>query len=174
MKINRNYRPEICVSTDRPSISAPYLDVEEKRLVSTQGNMMVLIACEIDPKDVSGLIPLEAFRLARKVKTVRERSHRKKIETPISMICRKRAIIINGGQYVVKRPDAFPQYKVVMNTGKHEYSMCLSAQYLIDIAKSIGSMEIRMKFYGDLKAIDIEPFTSNGNTAILMPVRDFK
>ena len=43
-----------------------WLDVEGKRLVGTDGHMAVRQTVEVTDEDISGLIPIEAFELARK------------------------------------------------------------------------------------------------------------
>lgn len=63
-----------CASTDqtRYVLNGAYFDVENKRLVVTDGRRMVLLPVEVEPGDVSGIVPTEAvteaLRLAKKSK----------------------------------------------------------------------------------------------------------
>lgn len=63
-----------CASTDqtRYVLNGAYFDVENKRLVVTDGRRMVLLPAEPEPGDVSGIVPTEAvteaLRLAKKPK----------------------------------------------------------------------------------------------------------
>ena len=47
-------------------LTSVMLDVEKKRLLATNGYIAVVIPCEPDEGDVSGLIPATAFKLARR------------------------------------------------------------------------------------------------------------
>jgi hypothetical protein len=67
VKIAPQYKPEICAHKDgmRPEIAAPYLDVQRRRVVATDGRMLVAVPVEIESGDVSGFIGPSQLDLAR-------------------------------------------------------------------------------------------------------------
>lgn len=68
MKIDPKFRPELCVSTDetRYQIMDPYLDTKAKRLVATDGHMLVAVPVEVSEDESSGYVSRFLLRLARR------------------------------------------------------------------------------------------------------------
>jgi hypothetical protein len=67
VKIDPKYRPEACVRSDgeRLNLSAPYLDVNLRRVVATDGRMLVAVPVEVEPRDASGFIGPSQLDIAR-------------------------------------------------------------------------------------------------------------
>lgn len=68
MKIHKNIKIEEACSEDanRTALLAPYLAVEHKRLVASDGRIMAVIPVQPGDGDISGHIPIDAIVAARK------------------------------------------------------------------------------------------------------------
>lgn len=75
MKLPIQYVPEACVAsssfagtateTSHSHVAHVYLDTGAKRLVATDGTVVVIIPCDVDKGDKSGPIPVDAIAIAR-------------------------------------------------------------------------------------------------------------
>ena len=65
----RNTKIESAVDSKemRLHLTEPFLDVENKRLVATDGKILTAIKVEVEPDDVSGYISKDALVAARKI-----------------------------------------------------------------------------------------------------------
>lgn len=67
MKVTRNEIEKACGTKDiRPCMNAPFLDVERKRLVASDGHIAAVVPVEIEAGDHTGGVPIEALKRARK------------------------------------------------------------------------------------------------------------
>ncbi len=69
MKINKRFKPELCVSKDpeRFQLHDPYLDVKEGRLFATDGAMLVSLPVETDVDERSRYIAAPLCKVARQL-----------------------------------------------------------------------------------------------------------
>jgi hypothetical protein len=94
----------------RYTLKAVHLDVDRKIMCATDGHILAVIPAEIEPKDVTGLIPVRAFKVAREaIKRVKPKLR----QTASTAIQAFRKIIIrapyHGESTVLQRPQGrFP------------------------------------------------------------------
>lgn len=80
----------------RAYINQPWLDVERKRIVATDGSIMAIVPIETGDEDVTGPIPTEAIKAARKM-------YRDTGDAP-DLIKANGAIVFPNG-YTIPRPE---------------------------------------------------------------------
>lgn len=168
MKFDINKKIEMCVSDNqlRPVLQSVYLNVEDKKLVATDGRKMAQIDCEIEEGDTSGLIPIEAIKHYRKVN--------KKVNC-YSMKCNGSCkITTSEGTIEFNRPDyQFPNYNNVIPKYEKMFKMSINAEYLLEIAKALGSdgkvtfnIPLKTDESGEIIDIDIKvPLTVDSNNS---------
>ena len=66
MKFEARYFPEKAVSRDREHLKHVHLDIKARKLVATDGHMMVVIPCEPDKADSDGPVSVVAIEYARR------------------------------------------------------------------------------------------------------------
>lgn len=166
----------------RPNLREPWLDVDKERLVATNGHVMVVIPVEVDENDVTGHVPMDAVKAARKVTK----------HDPELYMEAKHANAY-GGRYprgdLGKYPDV-DQIIEPLPKGEGEADIVLDAKMLYDLAqalmtcKTTESARVRLYFKRDEKgdvdktsAIRVEPMGPNvaaGAFGVIMPCRDDK
>lgn len=142
MKFEARYFPELGVSTDvtRTHLLHVFLDLSEKKLVSTNGHILLVIPCEVEAKDVDGLVSVEAIEYARRAagggKT-------------ISVGCSADKLVCRGATF--DRPSegesgkgvhAFPPWRSVLPTYKRgdkgTVTFGVDANYIRQVTRGIG------------------------------------
>ena len=145
MRFDPDFKPELCVSKDTTrtaGITAVHLDVEGKRLLSTDGSTLSIIPCEVEPGDVSGPIPVDVIKAARKAKH----------PDGVVILCGKDLKIPPDGP-TFPRPDvgAFPDVDRVVPRHKagdpDTFEVAFNPSLLLAVAKAIGGGEgVRVVF----------------------------
>jgi hypothetical protein len=159
MKIDKNYRPELVVCQDGTSLplTQVHLDVEGKRVVATNGSSLVVCPVEQSEADVSGSVPVEALKLARKLcKQERRRSvdgKRWEYETPpctVDLADSAHARMRDGS--TLPRPDLgkFPPFDRVIpdypDSDKTLVRLTLNAHLLAELATAMDADGITLTF----------------------------
>lgn len=67
MKMDARYKPELCVSSDvtRYQLADPWLDVDQKKLVATDGHLLIAVPVEVEEGEQSQFISHELLQIAR-------------------------------------------------------------------------------------------------------------
>lgn len=157
-----------------------WLDVEGKRLVSTNGHMAARVSISVTENDVTGLIPIEAMDLARKELKAILKINKDSIPDPwLDVVAGEDAIVIqnlltNTTHTVVRRKlegsEAYPTIDAVFPQFTDKPSVSLSASYLVDIAKGLEADAISLWVNGDEKCVALA--CAGGTTCVvLMPQR---
>lgn len=184
MKIHKLAKIEQCVSTDktRYTLTQPYLDIRdgEARMVATDGRCMAVVPVDVDASDVSGHVPVESFKTARK------KVWGKLTMTELSV----GGSAVSVGDYTWKRPDlgTFPNWRGVIPSPEKDKTETLrlgiNPEYLARVAEAIGTdghvvLEIPVETQGRYKgqvlnAIVVRPSDKGavkGAFGLVMPVR---
>jgi len=182
VKFDAKYKPELAASDDqtRPHLANVYLDAKNKRLVGTNGHVLVSVPVQSDggevsadhPDDTSGFVSKEALKAARESGDgiVRANSH-----------------LYTSDDRSFPRPDGdgctFPPYaKVIPEKEDSDIVIGVSAKYLVEIAKALGygsaksknmGLKLRIKPSDLLGPITVTVATEDddGAVAIIMPMR---
>ena len=121
----------------RSYLNHPYLDVEKKRLIATNGHIAAIVLVEVSAEDVSGSVSAEALKAARQA----ARSVAVVTGEPAEIICTKTALKVTNGPSF-PRPELEGKYpdvdKVVPEKIDRYIKVGLNAQLLIDLALAIG------------------------------------
>lgn len=173
MYVDPKFKLDKIVSQDptRPNLNSPYLDVDKKRLVATNGYCLVMVPVEEVDQDTKGMIPLDALRAAGKGRMRSE-------------------IVANGDVKVLgvsyPRPqDKFPPIGHVLPRFKEGAegtitTIGVDAQYIADLAKAMNAKQVKITINIDPEnprlAVEtdpmlVEPIHPNGATGVLMPCR---
>lgn len=127
MKLPNAEIEKACATKDvRSYLNQPWLDVENKRLVATDGHIMAVHPVELGDDDTTGPVTLEAIKAARKTSG--------------------NAIIVNGrleieGVASFPRPDVgrYAQYeKVIPKKPDREPDLAIDANLLLNLAKALN------------------------------------
>lgn len=184
MQINKLAKIEKCVSTDetRYVLTQPYLDIRdgEARMVATDGRCMAVVPVDVDASDVSGHVPAESLKTARKVWGKLTLNTLAVGEASVSV-----------GDYQWKRPvdmGKFPDWRNVIPNPEKDRTETLrvgiNPEYLARVAEAIGTdrhvvLEIPVETQGRYKgqvlnAIVVRPSDKGavkGAFGLVMPVR---
>lgn len=176
MRIDKDHKIELCASHDecRPHLLHPQLDVENKRLMATDGHRLVILPVELDDGDVSGPVSREAIKAARKGPLAKSKAG------GVIAINANGSLAIEQGP-TFPRPDneSFPPVdKVVPNGKNHTVVVGLNARYLWEIAQALGTVNVRIEIApaeAGKPMLDPIVVTTNGDrdagVGVLMPVR---
>ena len=149
-----------------------YLNVETSELVVTDGHILVKHTVEVDDDDISGIIPLEAFAYARKMKAER-------ITTSIDDLVATAHVngASNGSLFGASFPlidGTYPDYTKVMPEAG-EVTICLDLTLLDKIRKSLfertgptSKCVVSLQITDQHSSVRIE---SDDNVAVIMPCR---
>lgn len=183
MQIHKAAKIEQCVSSDktRYTLTQPYLDIRdgEAHVIATDGRCMAVVPVDVDAGDVSGHVPVESFKTARKVWGKLTLNTVAVGESAVSV-----------GDYTWKRPDlgTFPNWRgVVPNPEKDKtetLKVGINPEFLARVAEAIGAgehvvLEIPVETQGRYKgqvlnAIVVRPSDKGavkGAFGLVMPVR---
>ncbi len=118
----------------RVNLNNPYLDTKKKRLIATNGHIAAFVPVEVSAKDISGPVPAEVLKAAR-----RAAKHFIVADGP-EIICAKATLAVTNGPSF-PRPELdskFPNVDQVVPKTKGWIKVGLDAQLLIDLALAIG------------------------------------
>lgn len=153
------------------------LDVENGRLVATDGNQLGVYTCEPEEGDVSGLISTEALKYAR------SKLRHTKIPNMIKFRCLAEKIVVqdlaNGHEMSFRRPQGeFPKYEQLFPQISGPPTMTLNPYRMMDWIKGqkreeIGKEVASISLWAPQKEGDpiVMKCTPNGAIGILMPVK---
>jgi hypothetical protein len=151
MKINKTALVEAPCSTDatRHGLGQPYLSIEDKAVISTDGRCMAVVPVEVEEGDVSGWLSAEALKAARKLgfKTASASVH-----------CNGALALDNGASFprpfVPKEgetPSNYPNWKAVtVPAGKNRHLLTFDVNLLVKLSKALGTPCLKLE-------IDFEP-----------------
>ena len=178
MRLSKTSKIELIASCDetRPHLLHPYLDVDAKVLVATDGHRMVKHPVIIDDGDVSAFVSKESIKAARKLAT--------KVEDLEINVGAKTLRLINGMTMPTPPSDCpFPPYdKVIPNySGRTTVTVCLDAKYLLELCRALGGSakdhtRVRLTFpIPDEGKVMLDPivveYGGSDAVGILMPSR---
>jgi len=135
MKIHPRLKIEQCLPGDediRPTIQHPFLDVPGKQLIATNGRFLVAVPVEVAEGETSGMIPREAFALAREGVVL----------SPVYISTDKDKVYVRGGWTIPRPTEEFPDWKkVAPKDGEKSFKIHLDPSYLLRIAEGLGSTQ---------------------------------
>lgn len=184
MLMSKKLKPELIVSKDeiRVNMTAVHLDTEIKRLIATDGHMLVSVPIETQEHDTTGPVPVEAFKRARTLAT--------KSDPEVQIQANGSIVMRDGGTMPREDVGKFPDFNQVMPSfGPYEagtMTVSFNPALLMELVKAIGiekTCGIRLTFKvdsslptsGDLGPLLIESNDSNNKAiGVLMPMRDEK
>lgn len=160
----------------REHLSEPYLDVENERLVATNGKILTSIKVEVEPEDVSGYISKDALESARKIA-------RKDKEDTIEIRANGSLELKNGDK--LNRPDlgTFPDIDYILDMVETDPAktirLGINAKLLLNLAKSLANATqvVILDFVIDdnnavTSAINVSVAKQGSDDkAVIMPVR---
>lgn len=168
-------------STDstRSSINRPYLDVEKKLLIATDGRIMAMLPVATGPNDVDGFIDVEAIKLAT--------THSKGQEE-IFLHCPEGELKTHDGLSLPRTTESdagkFPNWKQVLpDSPAKPFKFSFDVFLLAKLAKALGAGKTRnLDKQGQVTltvdvADDRAPITitcgngPSGNSGVIMPMR---
>lgn len=178
-----NTKFEKCAATKadvRYYLREPWLDVDGKRLLATDGHVLAVIPVEVDDDDTTGTVPMDAVKAVRKVS---KKGGELLLETA------------HANAYGVRYPREECKYPDVdrilepANNGKGTPDIVVDAKLLYDLAQALIECKttepalVRLYFKRDddsglvdkKSAIRVEPMGPNavaGAFGIIMPCRD--
>lgn len=136
MKINTLYSPDRCCSTDetRYNLMDPWLDVEEKLLLATDGRRLVAVPVEVEKGEKSRFLSRKLLRLCRRAVGI-DREMEIRGETG------PEGISVTTDQ---DRGPGFPRsWKEIRDSGKRRgapgtVTVGLDAAFLLSMARAMG------------------------------------
>jgi hypothetical protein len=162
----------------RRYLNEPYLDVENKCLVATDGHKLVCIPVKVSPDDTSGPVPVAAIMDARK----------RKLKLA-EIVCNGDAMLLppDGGEPLAHYERVvlgkFPDYSRVLPdpNAKPVVSVCLNAQYLLELAHALtifggrgGNRKapvVRLDIFDDARAVRVTVESEPERTGVVMPCK---
>ena len=174
MKLPKNCLIERVTLTDetRPILAHPYLDVERKTLVATDGRALVALPVEIDPGDTSGPITIDALAAARKV------GRKGELATILAGTGQK---LTNQATYPRANDINYPNWTQVMPRNPGKIRIVFNAHLLFDITKAMGCTDVILEFDDATSPIKVTPGNSkscwpispscSGAVGVLMPIQ---
>lgn len=136
MKFKANLRPEEIASKDitRTHLTNVWFDKDKKKLVATNGHMIITVPCEPGEGDVTGPVPSEAIKNARRRKlkdgTARVRLGKKLADDGKSLHRREQGVIYPPYETV------FPKFK---RGDKGTITFGVNPHYLVALMRAAGS-----------------------------------
>lgn len=173
--------PSACIeevrALDHDVLSHVYFDKEQSRLIATDGFSLVVIPIAVSgDKDISGVIPVQAIEIARKLRGI------------LHLISTKVKVNSSKGSFSCKRPKAdFPLESInrIVTESLELGRSCivsLDPQKLFQLAKGLldesyyGSYAVTLRISGNRDPIIVEPYSSSsavscdGRFGIIMPM----
>lgn len=139
MKLSRDAKVEKLVSKkiEERILSAPWLDIDRGVLLSSPGQSCVMIPVEVEPDDLSGPVPIEAVKAARKIKGA-------------EIKCGEQYCVVEGVAYPRSNQwSAFPPVERLMTTPEHYIEISLNARLLVELAAACGTEVVRLRIARD-------------------------
>jgi hypothetical protein len=140
LKIDRQYKPQLCVSKAPTrsdlaegdhDLTQVYYDKQSGVCVATNGHLLVTVPVT-DENDAAGHIPPSAFVDAVKLD--------KPLAEVTLAVTSERVTLSNGASVPRQAAGEFPHYLNIMPTfGDDAVSITFSAAYLATIAKALGA-----------------------------------
>ncbi len=136
MRLDKNSKVELIATTDetRPHLLHPWLDVEAKVLVATDGTRLIKHPVVIDDGDVSAFVSVVALKAARKL-VPKKVAH---LEIAVGV---DHLTLTNGMTMPTPKSDlSFPPYeKVIPNYSNREtVTVGLDAKLLMGLCQALG------------------------------------
>ncbi len=169
----------------RPVLTCWYLDTESGTIAATDSYKLVRHSVQVEPDDVSGLIPGEAMAAYVKVWNASK-------GLQPSLNCLEGIVTLtdsNGSQSIYKRPEGtFPTVANLIPTELSSFVIGLNAKLLLECAQGLGAgndvVEVRFTLQGDKSEgsgvgsfpNNLRPFVISSKDqpnadCVLMPVR---
>lgn len=172
------------VSTDETAgllMQSPWLDVENERLLATNGHIAARVPISLNENDASGIVPLEVFQLARKeLKAIRKVMKEDLPDPWLRVSCCEAVIevenLLTNTRHLVTRPKLdpeakFPNMDAVFPKLAASASVCLNRDYLKSIMAALDGDFASLWVSASDKVVTIA--ASDGKSSIaIMPVRD--
>lgn len=153
-----------------------YLNVDTSELVVTDGHILVKHTVELDDGDISGIIPLEAFAYARKMKAERITTARAPTTDTHygAEVLGAPTAYVNGASFPLI-DGTYPDYNTVMPEAG-EVTICLDLTLLDKIRKALfertgptSKCVVSLQITDQHSSVRIE--TNDDNVAVIMPCR---
>lgn len=163
----------------RAVMQAVWLDVEGQRLIATNGHIAARVTIGVDDNDITGMIPVEVFELARKeLKAITKILGKDTIPDPyLRVTAGKDAVIVenllSNTNHIVQRRkllpnETFPNMDAVFPAINRKPNVSLTGCLLSDILKSLDGDGVSLWIDADDKAVTI--CSAAGKTlVVLMP-----
>jgi hypothetical protein len=179
MKIGRHdLRKLRAVCADNESIIAtkynlgePYLDVEEKVLVASNGYALVAFPVEPENNDISGIVPWAAFDAAAEIAFEEDETSLQNVR----LDCGERVIVYNRTKEVCSYPrpkGKYPNWKVVVPVRTGPATITLDARLLLGIQDALGCEGLSLWITNSKGQVLIGGTDEcNEGVAVVMPMR---
>jgi hypothetical protein len=159
-----------------------WFDCENERLLATDGHMAVRETAIVEDGDVTGLIPVEAFDLARKeLKNISKATKEDMPDPWLKVACGPDAVVITNlltnTTHLVTRPKLesdrkFPNVDAVFAQLKAKPSVTLNGEYVSRIVGALGTEGISMSMWVPAPDQPVTIASPDGKSvAVLMPMR---
>jgi hypothetical protein len=147
MKLPKNAIIEAAASVDpsRYVICDPYLSIEHKSVIATDGRCMAIVPVELEDGDVSGWLSEDALKAARKQAS--------KLDGLAVLHCNGSLALNNGASFprpnIPKEgesPMTYPNWKAVtVPKGKNKHILAIDVDLLVNLAKAMGTSKLRLE-----------------------------
>ena len=166
----------------RAIMQAPWLDVEGKRLLATDGRMAARYTVTVDDADFTGTVPIEAFELVRKEVKVILKVLKEKDAIPdpwLRVTCHEENVeienLLTNTKHFVLRPKTLPEHKfhnvdAVLPKKLSDPEVTLDRDYLGTIAKNLDGMPVSLFTQGPEKCVTVAS-SSGKAVVVIMPMR---
>ena len=172
MKLHKNCKIELCVSSDKTRKHLNHAILKGDKLIATDGRKIVAITVEISEGDTDGFVTAQALQMARKLKGG---------EYPIIEIHAKEKLETIDGATLV-RPSESPnhptdekamEYISSNPDATHPIKIAFNVKYLMQMARAMGVECVTMNIKSGHDPIIVTPIrmeSINKLTGILMPM----
>lgn len=165
MKFEARYKPE-AMKYDSERWHTPYLDVEKKKIIATDGYKLLALPVTPEEADTSGYIMPESFKYARKLAGKLEEI-RLTVNGGVTFPDGSTTPRVSGEAAL--QPDDYVDWQRVVPAGPWTLTVGINADYLLQLAKALGSERVVLKFTDAVSAIRVEPEEQGEGFAVLMP-----
>jgi hypothetical protein len=159
-----------------------WLDCEGERLLATDGHMAMRETATIEDGDVTGLVPVEAFDLARKeLKNISKATKEDMPDPWLKVVCGPDAVVVTNlltnTTHLVTRPKmesgkTFPHVDAVFVELKKKPSVTLNGEYLSRILSAMGAESLSMSLWVEASDKAVTIASPDGKSvAVVMPMR---
>lgn len=128
-----------CGEEIRYALDGIWLDVERELLVATDGHVLAIARAEVEPHDVSGLLPKRAFQLAREMWRRLKKDERKRFG--ISLASLTRVVVrsrVREESFVIRRPvGQFPKWESALAKFQGKPTIVLDFEVLTKAVEAI-------------------------------------